>query len=124
MPQPYALSCHCGSIRIEVDAELTDLVECNCSTCARSGFLHWYVPKATVRLITESRNLSTYIWRGITEGHHFCPICGIALMRSGYPNDRVSINARCLDAVDIFTLTPQRYDGRTDMPPGPMPARS
>src|ERR1700689_231905 len=118
MPSPHALSCHCGAIRLEVEAELTGLVECNCSTCARTGFLHWKVPAAALRLVTASRNLSTYVWRVITEGHHFCPTCGVAMMRSGYPNGAVSINARCLDDVDVFTLAVRHYDGRHDMPPG------
>ena len=58
MERPYALSCHCGAIKLSV-AELTDLEECNCSTCARSGFLHWKVPVEAVRLVTQKRMLST-----------------------------------------------------------------
>ncbi len=121
MQRPYRLSCHCGEIAIEVDAELSRLVECNCSTCRRSGFLHWKVDAAAVRLVTEKRRMSTYIWRGINEGHHFCPICSTAIMRSGYPGDRVSLNARCIEGVDVFTLEVERYDGRNDMSPGPLP---
>ena len=33
MERPYTLSCHCGNIRFEVDAELENVGECNCSTC-------------------------------------------------------------------------------------------
>jgi hypothetical protein len=40
MTQPYNLSCHCGAVRLEVDAELSGLTECNCSICARSGRGH------------------------------------------------------------------------------------
>ena len=119
MPRPYQLSCHCGGVRLEVDADLADLVECNCSTCGRSGFLHWKVPAEGVRLLTEKRRLSTYVWREITSGHHFCPVCGTAMLRTGYPGDRVSLNARCLEGVDVFRLDIRRYDGRNDMPPGP-----
>ncbi|MEY9782356.1 GFA family protein [Sinorhizobium fredii] len=121
MQRPYRLSCHCGEIAIEVDAELSRLVECNCSTCRRSGFLHRKVDAAAVRLLTEKRRLSTYVWRGLAEGHHFCPTCGTAILRSGYPGDRVSLNARCIEGVDVFTLEVERYDGRNDMPPGPLP---
>ncbi|MBB4184028.1 hypothetical protein GGE07_000641 [Sinorhizobium terangae] len=121
MQRPYRLSCHCGDISLEVDAELSRLVECNCSTCRRSGFLHWKVDAAAVRLITEKRRLSSYIWRDVNGGHHFCPTCGTAIMRSGYPGDRVSLNARCIEGVDVFTLEIERYDGQNDMPPGPLP---
>lgn len=121
MQSPYRLSCHCNAVRIEVAADLTGLLECNCSTCRRSGFLHWKVRADQVTLLSEKQVLSTYVWRGLTEGHHFCPTCGTAIMRSGYPGDRVSLNARCIENIDIFTLEIARYDGRNDMPPGPLP---
>ncbi|MCF3639917.1 GFA family protein [Rhizobium sp. TRM95111] len=121
MQRPYRLSCHCGSVRFEVDAELAGLTECNCSTCRRSGFLHWKVPATAVALVGEKQRLSTYVWRGLNEGHHFCPTCGIAVMRAGYPGDRVSVNARCIEHIDVFTLEIRREDGRNDMPPGPLP---
>jgi hypothetical protein len=119
--RPYALSCHCGAVRLQVDAELADLVECNCSTCRRSGFIHWKVPAKLVRLVTQKTGLSTYVWREINEGHHFCPTCGTAVLRTGYSDDRVSLNARCLEGVDVFELEVERHDGRTHMPPGPLP---
>jgi hypothetical protein len=115
----HILSCHCDNIRIEVNAELKDLMECNCSTCGRHGFLHWKVPASAVRLLTQSKMLSTYYWRDASGGHVFCPICGTGLLRPGYPGDRVSVNARCIEGIDIFALAIARYDGRTDMPPGP-----
>lgn len=43
------LSCHCGAIRLETNAELGEVTECNCSTCGRHGFLHWKVAPASVR---------------------------------------------------------------------------
>jgi hypothetical protein len=113
------LSCHCGDIRLEVNAELDVLTDCNCSTCARHGMLHWRVKPEQVRLATPKRGLSTYVWRFATEGHHFCPICGVAILRTG--PDYLSINARCLDDVDIFTLKVRRYDGRNDIPGGDVP---
>jgi hypothetical protein len=71
-----------------------------------------------VRLLTERRSLSVYAW-GDLEGHNFCPVCGVGLLRTGYPNDHVSVNARRLEGVDVFTLPTRGYDGRKDMPPGP-----
>jgi hypothetical protein len=117
--RPYTLSCHCGAVRFEVDAELGAVSDCNCSTCARHGFLHWSVPKSAIRLLTWQIPLSVYAWRDIVEGHHFCPTCGVGIMRAGYPNDHVNVNARCIEGVDVFELNIGRYDGRHDMPPGP-----
>lgn len=118
MAETYKLSCHCGEIKLEVRHELTGLVECNCSTCARSGFIHWKVPVEAVKLVSQKRRLSVYLWRDADGGHHFCPTCGTALMRTGY-RDRISINARCIEGVDVFALHTSRYDGRNLMPPGP-----
>jgi hypothetical protein len=119
--RPYKLSCHCGSIRLEVDADLVGLLECNCSTCRRHGFLHWKVPSDAVTLKTERVSLSTYVWRDITGVHHFCPTCGTSILRTGYPGGKVSINARCIEEIDVFALEVRRYDGRKDLPPGVLP---
>ena len=119
--RPYRLACHCGAIRFEVDAELAGLVECNCSTCRRHGFLHWKVPAGVVKLVTERVRLSTYAWRDLAGGHHFCPTCGTAILRTGYADGVVSVNARCIEEVDVFSLEVRRYDGRKDMPPGILP---
>jgi hypothetical protein len=119
--RPYKLACHCGAIRLEVDADLAGLVECNCSTCRRHGFLHWKVPSKAVKLTTERVALSTYAWRDITGAHHFCPTCGTPMLRTGYPGERVSVNARCIEEIDVFVLEIERYDGRKDMPQGVLP---
>ena len=42
-------------------------------------------------------------------------------MRTGYPEQVVAINARCLENVDVFTLEVKRFDGRNEIPPGPLP---
>ena len=119
MADEHVIACHCGTVRIRVRAPLTDLVECNCSTCAKSGFLHWKVPARTTTLAREKIRLSTYVWRDVDCGHHFCPTCGTPILRTGYANGIVSLNARALVGVDVFSLSALRYDGRHDMPPGP-----
>jgi hypothetical protein len=42
-------------------------------------------------------------------------------MRTGYADQIIAINARCLNGVDVFELNVQRYDGSHEMPPGPLP---
>jgi len=113
----HKVSCHCGKIRLEVAAELGEVVECNCSICVRSGFLHWYVAPEQVKLEHPSRLLSTYFWRSVTGGQHFCASCGIAVIRTStqYPPP-VSINARCLEDVDIDSLEIRRFDGKHAYP--------
>jgi hypothetical protein len=113
MASRYRISCHCGHVRLEISAELDEVVECNCSICARSGFLHWYVAPEQVKLVTEKRQLATYVWRSATGGHHFCPTCGIAVIRTStqYPPP-VSVNARCIEDVDLARLKIRQFDGR------------
>lgn len=74
--------CHCGNIQLEVTAELGEVVDCNFSICSRTGFLHWYVAPEQVVLKTPGLRLSTSAWRAITGGQHFCPTCGIAVIRT------------------------------------------
>ena len=78
------LSCHCGAVRLETNAELGELTECNCSTCGRHGFLHWKMKPEQVRLVTPRIGLSTYNWRDIDGGQHFCKTCGVAIVRTGF----------------------------------------
>ena len=118
--RPYKLSCHCGAIRFEVDADLVGLHECNCSSCRRHGFLHWKVPSSAVKLLTERVGLTSYVWRDLDGGNHFCATCGTSLLRTGY-GERVSLNARCIEAIDVFALDVRRYDGRKELPPGILP---
>ena len=124
MPRPYTLACRCNAVRIEIDAEPMELRECNCSVCARSGFLHWYLPHDATRLLTPSPRLSTYVWRYLGGSQHFCTTCGTAILRTGYKNQGVSVNARCIEGIDVFALDVKRYDGRNEIEPGPMPPRS
>ncbi|MFZ1244960.1 MAG: GFA family protein, partial [Azonexus sp.] len=42
----YKGSCHCGKVAFEVEGELTNLMDCNCSICQRKGALLWFVPRA------------------------------------------------------------------------------
>ena len=35
--------CHCGRVRFRVTANLDGVTQCNCSICAKKGFLHLIV---------------------------------------------------------------------------------
>lgn len=114
------LSCHCGEVRLEVNAELTEVTECNCSTCARWGMLIWTVPSKAVRLATPSVGMGTYYWRFANEGYHWCKTCGTPMYRT-WPHQVITLNARCIDDVDIFELERRQNDGKQKIPGGPVP---
>ncbi|GAB2180872.1 GFA family protein [Denitratisoma sp. agr-D3] len=112
----YKGSCHCGNIAFEVDGELTQVADCNCSICSRMGSLHWFVPREALRLLTPEGNLATYTFGKHAIQHHFCPTCGIHPF--GEATDpagqrKAAINARCLEGVDLSALSVMHLDGRS-----------
>ena len=115
----YTGSCHCGRIAFEVDGELagelTGAVACNCSICRRKGALMWFVPRAALRLRTPASDMASYTFNKHVIKHRFCPHCGIHPFGEGRRPDGVesaAINVRCLDDVDIESLSVRRFDGR------------
>jgi len=111
--QTHTGGCHCGRVRFEVTAELASVVECNCSICARKGYLHLIVAQEQFRLLAGEEELTTYQFGTMTARHRFCRHCGVAgfYVPRSHP-DRIDVNVRCLDGVDVTTLVPRRFDGR------------
>jgi hypothetical protein len=53
-------SCNCGRIAFEVEGDVPQVMECNCSYCSRKGYLLRFVSKQQLKLDTSEANLSTY----------------------------------------------------------------
>lgn len=106
--------CHCGKVRFEVQAPAALIVEdCNCSICRRAGYLHLIVPAERFELISGSDALLTYTFNTGTAKHLFCRICGIKSFYVPRSNpDGYSVNARCLDAGTVESLTVSPLDGQ------------
>jgi hypothetical protein len=106
-------SCHCGRVRFEVTEDLRLVTECNCSVCARKGYLHWIVPRERFRLLAGEEALTTYRFGTMTAQHLFCRYCGVAgfYVPRSHP-DRVDVNVRCVDGADLETLRIEPFDGR------------
>jgi hypothetical protein len=106
--------CHCGRVRFEVTAPASPVVlECNCTICTKSGYLHLVVPVDRFRLVCGTEHLETYTFNTRTAQHLFCRTCGV---KSFYvpradPWSR-SVNARCLDPGTIEGMTVRQYNGR------------
>jgi len=111
----YKASCHCGRIAFEVEGDLQAVKECNCSICSRLGALRWFVPRTQVRFTTPENNLSTYQFGAHKIKHHFCAVCGCApLGMAVYKGvEMASVNARCLENVELSALKISPYDGRS-----------
>ena len=112
----YKGSCHCGRIAFEVEGDLAEVADCNCSICVRMGSLHWFLPREKLRLLTPAADMTTYTFGSGTVKHHFCPVCGIHPFGEGTDpagNAKAAINARCLEGVDLAALTIKHVDGKS-----------
>ena len=91
--------CHCRRVRFEVDAPAeVEVLDCNCSMCRMTGFLHLIVPASRFRLIAGEADLQDYRFNTGTARHLFCRHCGVKsfYVPRSHP-DGFSVNLRCLD---------------------------
>ena len=110
----HAGGCHCGRIRFEVEAPAQiEVAECNCSICAKVGYLHLIVAADRFRLLRGRDELATYTFNTGVAQHYFCKHCGVKsfYIPRSHP-DGVSVNARCLDEGTVESMTVLPYDGR------------
>ena len=106
--------CHCGAIRFEaeVPAEV-ELLDCNCSICAATGFRHLMVPHDRFRLLAGANNLTSYRFGTGAANHLFCSICGIkSFYQPRSHPDAWSVNLNTLDRPHGLTVTARAFDGR------------
>jgi len=106
--------CHCGAVRFEVLApDDIEGRECNCSICAKSGYLHLHVERDQFRLLQGADKIATYSFNTGTAKHHFCAICGV---KSFYvprsKPDGYSVNVRCLDDGQVTVVSVTPFDGQ------------
>jgi hypothetical protein len=108
----YRGSCHCGQTAFEVEGDLGQVMECNCSHCSRKGYLLWFVPRAQFSLSTPEDVLHSYRF----NRHRFCGNCGCAPFAFGQDragNATAAVNVRCLENVDLTSLKRIPVDGRS-----------
>ena len=105
--------CHCGAVRFRVTVRSREAVECNCSMCAKKGFLHLIVPENDFELVRGADALTTYTFGTHTAKHHFCSHCGIhSYYRPRSHPEQVDVNLRCLDGVDPSNFSLSAFDGQ------------
>ncbi len=105
--------CHCGGVAFEVrtPGEI-ELVDCNCSMCSKTGYLHLVVAKKDFRLTRGEHQLTTYTFNTGAK-HLFCSICGIKsfYVPRSHPDD-YSVNFRCLDPAEFTSVFTTEFDGQ------------
>ena len=109
-------ACHCGKTAYEVEGDIAQVMECNCSICTKRGYLLWFVPRTQLRLTTPEAASATYTFNTHRIKHHFCPTCGCAPF--GISPDAkgvltAAVNVRCLEGLDLKSLKVVPFDGRS-----------
>ena len=116
MKQVYSGGCHCGTVRYEVAADIGEVMACNCSRCAKLGWLMTFVPASDFTLKSGAQVTTEYQFNKRTIHHLFCATCGIESYAHGKgPGgaEMVAINVRCLDGVDPGSFKVKALDGRS-----------
>jgi hypothetical protein len=97
--------CHCGAVRFQATMPEPPVpaLDCNCSVCSMTGFLHIMVPHEQFELLT-GRNTRA-------AEHLFCSTCGVkSFYQPRSHSEAWSVNANCLD--NPIQLSIEKFDGR------------
>ena len=104
--------CHCGRVRFQVEAPAEiEALECNCSICRMTGFLHLIVPAARFRLLAGGDALVDYRFNTGVARHRFCGHCGVKpfYVPRSHP-DGIDVNVRCLDPETVAAVRITPFD--------------
>jgi hypothetical protein len=106
--------CHCRAVRFEADVpESVEVLDCNCSICAATGFRHLIVPHGDFRLLAGRDVLTSYRFGTGAAEHLFCSICGVkSFYQPRSHPDAWSVNLNALDDVSGLTIRFEAFDGR------------
>lgn len=115
MTKNVAGSCHCGNVqfRFTVPDPRVELLDCNCSMCARTGYQHLIVPHSDFELLSGDDALVSYRFGTGAAEHLFCGMCGIKSFYQPRSHPEAwSVNFRCLDQDHGLVPTIKAFDGR------------
>ena len=107
--------CHCGTVRFsaELHEPAVELLDCDCSICRMTGYLHLILPDDDFHLLRGEPELIEYRFGTKTARHLFCRHCGIkSFYKPRSHPDHISVNYRCLDEGHDLEPTVIPFDGR------------
>jgi hypothetical protein len=105
--------CHCKAVRFraELPTPPVPALDCNCSICRATGFLHVIVPHGDFVLESGADKLTSYRFGTGAAEHLFCKTCGIKSFYQPRSHPGAwSVNAHCLD--EPLKLAIERFDGK------------
>ncbi len=106
--------CHCRAVRFEAEVEReVEVLDCNCSICRATGYLHLIVPHDAFRLLSGGEMLTGYRFGTGAANHLFCSVCGIkSFYQPRSHPDAWSVNVNALDDPDALEMRVRKFDGR------------
>jgi hypothetical protein len=106
--------CHCKKVRFEAEVPAAvDVLDCNCSICAATGFRHLIVAHGDFRLVSGGDALSSYRFGTRAANHLFCATCGIKSFYQPRSHPEAwSVNLNALDDATGLAITAIAFDGR------------
>jgi hypothetical protein len=106
--------CHCRAVRFEAEVpEAVEVLDCNCSICAMTGYRHLIVPHAEFRLLAGEAQLTHYRFGTGTADHLFCSVCGVKSFYQPRSHPAAwSVNLNALDDPSGLTISVRSFDGR------------
>jgi hypothetical protein len=106
--------CHCGAVRFEAEVpHAVEVLDCNCSICARTGFRHVIVPHSDFTLVTGQEALASYRFGTGAADHLFCRTCGVkSFYQPRSHPEALSVNLNALDDAAGLEITARPFDGR------------
>jgi hypothetical protein len=108
----YSGSCHCGSIRFEIETDVPELTRCDCSICRKKNALMVKVHENSFRLLQGRDFLTEYLFHTRTARHFFCNVCGIyPFHRKRVTPEFFGINVYCLEGFDPAGISVRESSG-------------
>jgi hypothetical protein len=104
--------CHCQAVRFEAEVGEPPVpaLDCNCSVCRMTGYLHINVPHEQFDLLSGRDALKSYRFGTGAAEHLFCGHCGVKSFYQPRSHPGCwSINANCLDQPLEFAV--EKFDG-------------
>jgi len=113
---PLKGSCHCGSVKFEVNSKLKDLRRCNCSICSRKGFVMSTASSDELKIISGETYLNKYQWNTEIAEHYFCSKCGINTHHKRRSDPKqYGYNIACIEGFEMSWIKDAPYVDNTKM---------
>jgi hypothetical protein len=114
MKKTYMGGCQCGKVRYEAQADIGEVITCNCSRCRKLGSLLSAVAMTDFKRLSGEDEMTNYQFYRRAIHHPICKSCGIESYAYGKGpggRDMVMLNVRCLDGVDAEQFKIRKFDG-------------